>query len=78
MSRGIALEFAIQFGVEFAIHFAIDFAPHLPPILPHNRHKLTKAPYPRETVPKMTSSNTLPAKIAAILTLRIVCAHESS
>ena len=71
MSRGIAIDFAIH----FAIHFAIDFAAHLPPILPH---KLTKAPYPRETVPKMTSSNTLPAKIAAILTLRTVSAHISS
>ena len=63
MSRGIA----IDFGVEFALD--------LPHILPG---KLTKAPTPPNLTPKMASSNTLPAKIYAILTLRSLGAHKSS
>ena len=67
MSRGIAIDFAPE--------FAPEFAPQNPPILPG---KLTKAPYPRETAPKITSSSTPPAKIVGILTLRTVSAHISS
>ena len=79
MSRGIAIDFGIDFGVDLGVDFALDFAlesaPDLPHILPG---KITKAPTPPNLAPKMASSNTLPAKIAAILTLRTVSAHKSS
>ena len=67
MSRGIAIDFGVDFGVEFA--------PDLPHILPG---KITKAPTPPNLAPKMASTNTLPAKISAILTLRVALAPKSS
>ena len=67
MSRGIAIDFAIDFGVDFAIDFAPHFAAYA-----------NQGPHPPKTAPKMASSNTLHAKIAPILTLRLVLAPKSS
>ena len=59
--------FCSTFGPGFWGRYAPHFAPYS-----------NKASHPRKTTIKITSSNTLPAKIAAILTLRSVCAHKSS
>ena len=71
MSRGIAIDFGVDFGVDFGI----DLPRILPQILPG---KLTKIPTHPNLAPKMASSNTLHAKIAPILTLRVVLAPKSS